>query len=157
MDFTADITRVVFVHHGLESHHVVAATAELARVHGIVDGDIADAFLGERLAYQLSRVGVVAPQTAQVFRQHDIELALLNFRQHTLKAGAVLIHAGIAVVAENPRHVPALFLAVPAQKLLLILNACAGSLVGVVFLELAHTVLFVMAILHFRRVRRDLD
>ena len=41
----------------------------MARVHGIVDGDIADAFLGERLAYQLARVGIVAPQTAQVFRR----------------------------------------------------------------------------------------
>ena len=170
MNFTADITRIVFVHDRFQGHHVIAAAPKLACVHGIIHGNVANPFLWKDFADQLACVGIVASETAQVFGQHDIEFALFDFREHTLEAGAVLIHTGVSIVTENARHIPALFLTVAAQKFFLILNTGAGSFVGVVFGQTAvnggfHLPRFGISIHSFivhgnspiRCVRRDLD
>ena len=64
----------------------------------------------------------VSAQTTEVFRNTDRHMARLNFCQHRLKTGAVIVYAAVAVINEKLRIAEMVVLAVAEQDSLLIFN-----------------------------------
>ena len=96
-NLSAGITGVKLVEPVLNACKIVVYTVRVNGVVIIVNGNVANAILGKGEVCVQSRQGRVAPQSGQVFRNNDSYTPCFNLGQHTLKAGAVVVRARIAM------------------------------------------------------------
>ena len=129
MDFLAYIPAIHFVQNAAKRGYIVLNIA----VNSVIERNIAHLVLGEKFFDKLSGLQVVPSQAGKVFGQDHIEHPALHRTQHPLKVGAVHVQSSVTVILENPRHPPALFLTIAAQKFALILDTGAGAAEIVVF------------------------
>ena len=121
-DFAAGIPAIKFVKPVLDARKIVVDAVLVGGVEVVIDGDEPDAVLREgEVGVESGQRGVSA-QTTEVFRNTDRHMARLNFCQHRLKTGAVIVYAAVAVINEKLRIAEMVILAVAEQDSLLILN-----------------------------------
>ena len=68
----------------------------------IVDGDEADALLGEHDLGVVAHLQVVPSEPAQVFDNQGSHMARFNLAQKGVEAGAVEVGAGVAIIPKVP-------------------------------------------------------
>ena len=108
LDLAGAVPEVDLVHGEQEGGHDVV----VLRVEVVRNGDILDALLREELLGVVAGLPHVAAQPGQILGDDQVGLALLQLLQHLLKAGAVEVAAGVAVVHKFPDEGDVVLLAV---------------------------------------------
>ena len=121
LDLVAGVLGVPLVHDVQERGEVVVGG--LCAVHAVVDGDEADALLGEHNLGVVAHLQVVPPESAQVFDNQGGHMARLNLAQKGVEAWAVEVGAGVAIVPKVPDVPQSMVPGVLLQVHLLVLNA----------------------------------
>ena len=65
--------------------------------------DVANAILGKGEVGVQTSQGRIAPQSGQILRDNDSYTPCFDLDQHTLKAGAVIVRAGVAIIHKEHR------------------------------------------------------
>lgn len=108
LDLAGAVPEVDLVHGQQKWGHDVV----MFRVEVVRDGDILDSVLRKKLLSVVAGLPHVAAQSGQVLGDDQVGLALLQLLQHLLKAGAVEVATGVAVVHKFPDESDAVLLAV---------------------------------------------
>ena len=121
-----DVLKPVF-----DTRHIVVGAVGVDGVKVVVDGNIADTvFWKSEVDIQPGQRGIT-PKSGKVFRQHYYYFSRFDFRQHLLKAGAVIVGAAVPVIYEKGRVGKAVFFGVAEQDVFLIGDGITIALVGV--------------------------
>ena len=130
-DFAACVFGEKLVKPVFDTRHIVVGAVGVDGVKVVVDGNIADAvFWKSEVDIQPGQRGIT-PKSGKVFRQHYYYFSRFDFRQHLLKAGAVIVGAAVPVIHEKGRVGKAVFFGVAEQDVFLIGDGIAIALVGV--------------------------
>ena len=97
-NLAAGIAGVKLVEPVLNARKIVVYAVRVNGVVIVVNGNVANAILGKGEVCVQTRQGRVAPQSGQVFCDNDSYTPCFDLDQHTLKAGAVIVRAGVAII-----------------------------------------------------------
>mgnify|MGYP001630132860 CR=1 FL=1 len=124
-NLAAGITGVKLVEPVLNARKIVVYAVRVNGVVVVVNGNVANAILGKGEVCVQTRQGRVAPQSGQVFRDNDSYTPCFDLDQHTLKAGAVIVRAGVAIIHKEHRVREVVLFGVFQKDSLLVLNGQA--------------------------------
>ena len=98
-DLHGELSDVVVVHNVGKRHKGAAIGLRVAQAVDVVEyRDHADALLREVVLHELAELRVVSAQARIVLKDHAVDLARLDVRDHAPVRGALEVAAGIAVV-----------------------------------------------------------
>ena len=124
-NLAAGIAGVKLVEPVLNARKIVVYAVRVNGVVVVVNGDVANAILGKGEVGVQTRQGRVAPQSGQVFRDNDSYTPCFDLDQHTLKAGAVIVRAGVAIIHKEHWVREVVLFGVFQKDSLLVLNGQA--------------------------------
>ena len=124
-NLAAGIAGVKLVEPVLNARKIVVYAVRVNGVVVVVNGNVANAILGKGKVCVQTRQGRVAPQSGQVFRDNDSYTPCFDLDQHTLKAGAVIVRAGVAIIHKEHRVREVVLFGVFQKDSLLVLNGQA--------------------------------
>ena len=102
-DFAAGVTGVKLVEPVLDACKIVVHAVRVRGVKVIVDGNETDAILRKGEVGVQSGQRRVSAKSGKIFAENSGNLTRLHFRQHTLKAGAVIIRTAVTVIYKEYR------------------------------------------------------
>ena len=102
-NLAAGITGVKLVEPVLNARKIVVYAVRVNGVVVVVNGNVANAILGKSEVCVQTCQGRIASQSGQILRDNDSYTPRFNLDQHTLKAGAVVVRAGISIVHKEHR------------------------------------------------------
>ncbi len=136
-DFAAGIAGKKLVEPVLYACEIVVHAVGVDGVQVVVDGNIPHSMLGKGEVDIQSGQGRIAAQSGQVFRDAHAHAPRLHFGKHGLKAGAVVVGAGVTVIHKKYRVREAVVFSVLEQDSLLIANGKTLPFVGVLLRKAA--------------------
>jgi len=130
-NLSAGIAGVKLVEPVLNARKIVVYAVRVNGVVVVVNGNVANAILGKGEVGVQTCQGRITPQSGQILCDNDSYTPCFNLDQHTLKAGTVIVRAGISIVHKEHRVRKVILLSVFQKNSLLVLNgqAFAESLV----------------------------
>ena len=97
-NLAAGIAGVKLVEPVLNARKIVVYAVRVNGVVVVVNGDVANAILGKGEVGVQTSQGRIAPQSGQILRDNDSYTPCFDLDQHTLKAGTVIVRAGVAII-----------------------------------------------------------
>ena len=125
-NLAAGITGVKLVEPVLNARKIVVYAVRVNGVVVVVNGNVANAILGKSEVCVQTCQGRIASQSGQILRDNDSYTPRFNLDQHTLKAGAVVVRAGISIVHKEHRVRKVILLSVFQKNSLLRWNLSRG-------------------------------
>ena len=119
------LKRDVYKRQVLNARKIVVYAVRVNGVVVVVNGNVANAILGKSEVCVQTCQGRIASQSGQILRDNDSYTPRFNLDQHTLKAGAVVVRAGISIVHKEHRVRKVILLSVFQKNSLLVLNGQA--------------------------------
>ncbi len=119
----ADVSGVHLVHYISKRRKLVLS---VIAVNTIVYGDESDVMVGEEGVGVVADLEIVSAEARHILHDHGGDIAHLDVLEYLLKAGAVEVSAGVAVVHIEAGVAEAVLLGVLGQELLLRRNLSRG-------------------------------
>ncbi len=134
VDFLGNVAGIHLVQDSFEGRDLVVFPE---RVYIVVHGDIPHAMPGEVFLDQPAGFQIVPRETAEVFRDDQIDHAFLNGFQHPLEVRPVEVQPRVAIILENRHNLPSLLRAVAFQHTPLIGDRRALAILVIILREAA--------------------